>query len=127
MICRLAICLALFAVAAGGARAQEAGSETAGESIGKFFEGMEMRRPPPAPADFVERSRNGATGYTPFAAPTPAADVKKDVKKSAARAAELEKELIAAAAANRARGARVKIPDAPKERRAETKQRQSAQ
>ncbi|WP_146188367.1 hypothetical protein [Methylosinus sporium] len=121
MIPRFAICLTLFAVAAVAARAQEAGSETVGQSIGKFFEGMEMRRSAPAPAEFVERSRNGATGYTPFAAPRPAADVKTDAKKSAARAASLEKELAAAAAANRARGARVKIPDAPKERRAETK------
>jgi len=122
MISRFAICLTFLAVAAtGGAHAQESGSETVGASIGKFFEGLDMRRPPPPPADFVTHSRTGATSYTPFAAPTPPADVKKDAKKSAARAAALEKELAAAAAANRARGARVKIPDAPKERRAETK------
>ncbi|WP_159729812.1 hypothetical protein [Methylosinus sp. Ce-a6] len=120
MISRLALCLILFAVAAGGARAQEGGSETVGESIGNFFEGLDMRRTPPPPADFVVRSRTGATGYTPFVAPAP--DAAKDAKKSAARAATLEKELAAAAAANRARAARVKIPDAPKERRAETKQ-----
>ncbi|CAN2535792.1 MAG TPA: hypothetical protein VIF40_12470 [Methylosinus sp.] len=121
MNARFAICLILLAVAVGDARAQEGGSGTVGESIGKFFEGLDMRRPPPRPADFVAHSRTGETGYTPFAAPTPASDVKTDVKKSAARAAALEKELGAAAAANRARGARVKIPDAPKERRAETK------
>lgn len=121
MIPRLALCLTLLAAAASGARAQEVGRQSVGESIGKFFQGLDMRRTPAPAADFVVRSRTGATGYTPFAAPTPAADVKKDAKKNAARAAALEKELAAAAAANRARAARVKIPDAPKERRAETK------
>ncbi len=91
MNARFAICLILLAVAVGDARAQEGGSGTVGELIGKFFEGLDMRRPPPRPADFVAHSRTGETGYTPFAAPTPASDVKTDVKKSAARAAALEK------------------------------------
>jgi hypothetical protein len=105
----LFLAAAALASAAASARAQEAAPGSIGEAIGKIIEGVEIRAPQARPAEFVTRSRPATLDYQPLA---PAGARKVDKAKNAQQAQALEKELTAAAAANRRRAARVKIPEA---------------
>lgn len=109
-------------VSVGSARAEESAPSTIGEAIGKLFEDVNLRTPPSAPADFVVRSRPAELDYAPLA--TPGAQPTK--KKNAKEIRSLQKELGDAAAANRSRAARVKVPDAPSKPRASAATRGSA-
>lgn len=91
------------------ARAQDGPPETLGDAFGRFFEGAVLRKETPPAADFVTRSRPAQLDYAPLAAPAPRPNGKKNKETYSA----LEKELDSAAASNRARAARVKIPDPP--------------
>lgn len=104
---------AIFAFAcvalASPALAQESAPASLGEAIGKVFEGANLRSTPSKPADFVVRSRPASLDYMPLAEK---GAVRKSDKKSAKELKHMEDDFSAAAAANRARAARAKIPDA---------------
>lgn len=100
----------LFALA-GAALAQEPPT-TGGALIGRFWDAAGLRAPPPPTADFVRESRPAQSDYVPLAPPP-----EKAKKRTAAEMQALGASLDAAIAANRAKAARVKIPDsAPKPR-----------
>jgi hypothetical protein len=81
-----------------------------GETIGRIFEGANLRNPAPPPADFVVNSRRDPQNleYAPFAPPDAAAAKKKTAKDFEAIGAELNR----AGALNRARAAEVARPTA---------------
>lgn len=93
-------------VLAGAAAAQEAPA-TGGALIGRIFDATGLRHAPPPPSDFVRQSRPEQLDYVPLA---PAAETKG--RRSAADMQALGAELDTAIAANRAKAARVKTPDA---------------
>lgn len=95
----------LVALAAGPTRAQEQPS-TGGALIGRFWDAIGMRAAPPPPPDFVRNSRAQQLDYKPLA-PSPG----PTKKRSAAEMQALDASLESAVAANRAKAARVKIPD----------------
>lgn len=97
---------AAFLILAGGAAAQEAAPSTGGELIGGVFDALGLRKKPTVDPDFVRESRPAQMDYMPMA-PRP----EKDRRKSAAELQAAGAELDRAAAENRRRAARVKIPD----------------
>lgn len=115
------LCFAASLVLAGPTLAQDGGPDSIGQAIGQVFEGVNLRATPPQPADFVVQSRPAEVDYVPLA---PAGARQTSNKKSPKELRKIEDEFGAAAAANRARAARVKIPDAQS---GTTKQRPSAQ
>lgn len=103
---RLALsALAAFALATPAA-AQEGAPSTGGQAIGAVFDGLGLRKPVPAAPDFVRESRPGQLDYVPLS-PTPEPTAKKSAAELQAAGATLDK----AAAENRRRAARVKIPN----------------
>ena len=93
------------------ALAQEAPA-TGGALIGRLWDAVGLRAPPAPTPDFVRESRPGSADYLPLA-PSPA----PTQKRSAAQMQALGASLDAAIAANRAKAARVKTPDAAPHRR----------
>ncbi len=89
---------------AGAAGAQEAAPSTGGQLIGGVFEALGIRKPPPPAPDFVRESRPEQMDYKPF---TPRPEKRKTAADLQAAGAELER----AAAENRRRAGRVKVPD----------------
>lgn len=100
-------CLVAFVALSAPARAADGGPATIGEAIGKLFESANLRSTPPPAADFVVRSRPAELDYTPLAKP----QTGPPGTRNASELQKLEKELGAAAAANRSRAARVRAPD----------------
>jgi len=101
---RLVLLLALIAAPA---LAQEAQPSTGGALIGRLFNSLSPRHAPDGEtADFVRQSRPGVLKYRPFD-PTPD---KVDRRKTAAEMQRISTQLEAAAAANRQKAARVKVP-----------------
>ncbi|MBI1866915.1 MAG: hypothetical protein HYS06_01215 [Methylocystis sp.] len=103
-----AACLAAWLAALAPARAQEASS--ADNPLGALFDGAKLRADPPPMADFVINSRPDASSldYSPLSTPEPGRGAKK---KTPAEIEAVMSELANAAAANRRRAARVKIPE----------------
>lgn len=99
--------LAAIAFFASPAAAQEQPS-TVGGMIGRFLDSTKLRSEPPPPADFVRASRPEHLDYEPYK-PKPAPAKKKTAAELQAAGASLD----AAIASNRAKAARVRIPDAP--------------
>jgi hypothetical protein len=95
---------ALFAALAGSAAAQEAGPSTGGQIIGGLVDALGLRKTTHE-QDFVRDSRPAALDYVPLA-PRP-----QDRRKTAAELEASGASLERAAAENRRRAARVKIPD----------------
>lgn len=127
MKARLAICLILSA--AGPAAAEESGLA----ALGQIFSGSEEKTNAP-PADFVVGSRPSTMDYVPLATAAPRSSPSPEARRAAAKAraeaqmkaradhsGAIERELDAAARANRLRAARVRTPDAPAGRDAEAK------
>lgn len=83
-------------------------AQSIGETIGQILDGAKLRTEPPPPADFVVNSRPDQLDYSPL--PTPGSG-RPTKKKTPAELERLEGELNAAAASNRRRAARVKIPE----------------
>jgi hypothetical protein len=96
---------AVFLTLAGAAATQEAGPSTGGELIGGVWDTLGLRKKPTQEQDFVRESRPGQMDYVPLA-PRP-----KDHRKTAAELEAAGTSLERAAAENRRRAARVKIPD----------------
>jgi hypothetical protein len=103
---RLALVAAAALVVANAAAAQEAGISSGGQAIGRLFEGLGLRRPPPPAPDFVRESRTKNMDYVPLT-PTPEKNDKQRAAELRAAGAALER----AAAQARQRAARVKAPD----------------
>lgn len=94
------------------AHAQEA-PVTGGALVGGFVDAAGLRAPPPPTVDFVRDSRPQQLDYKPLAAsPGPTR------KRTMAEVQALGDSLNAAIAVNRAKAARVKIPDSPPQKRA---------
>lgn len=106
----VAACLLVMSLAS--ASAQEAPA-TVGGMIGRFLDSAKLRSEPPPPADFVRASRPQELDYAPYK-PKPAPAKKKTAAELQAAGASLD----AAIAANRAKAARVHVPDgaAPQKR-----------
>lgn len=105
-LCALLLATAL-AAPSGAALAEDGPPASIGAAIGSLFEGANLRRSAPPPADFVVRSRPAELDYQPLA--RPAAEPPKT--RDPSQLQKLEKELAAAAAANRSRAARIRVPD----------------
>jgi hypothetical protein len=88
------------------AAAQEAQPSTGGQTIGRLFDALGIRKPPPPAPDFVRESRPARLDYVPLA-PKPDGDAKAN----AARLRETGASLDRSAAEARRRAARVKTPD----------------
>jgi hypothetical protein len=99
---------ALIAVLAfaGPAAAQEAAPSTGGQAIGSIFDAFGLRKPVPAAPDFVRESRPERLDYVPLS-PAPEPTARKSAAELQAAGAALDR----AAAENRRRAARVKIPN----------------
>lgn len=98
--------LAALALAfAGAAQAQEAPS-TVGRAIGGLFDALGARKTPPAAPDFVQESRPAQLDYVPLTV-----KAKGDPKRDAAQMRAVGAELDRAAAENKRKAARVKIPN----------------
>jgi hypothetical protein len=97
----IAAALALAAPAA----AQEAPT-TGGRTIGGLLDAIGLRKPVPAPPDFVRESRPERMDYVPLS-PTPEKTAKQRAAELQAAGAALDK----AAAENKRRAARVKTPN----------------
>lgn len=95
---------AALLVFAGAASAQEATPATGGRLIGGLVEALGIRKPPPAAPDFIRESRPDQLDYRPF-------EPRPEKSKTAADLQAAGAELDRAAAANRRRAARVKVPD----------------
>lgn len=102
-----AFCLAIALAVSGPAVAEEGPPASIGEAIGRLFEGANLRTPRPPPAEFVVRSRPAELDYAPLAPP----GRKAPTAKNAEELQKLKSELAAAAASNRRRAARVKVPE----------------
>ncbi|QGM97628.1 hypothetical protein [Methylocystis parvus] len=100
---RLALIAAAFAAPA---MAQE-GPSTGGQAIGGLFDALGLRKPVPAPADFVRETRPRQLDYVPLAPAPEPVQAKKNASDLQAAGAALDR----AAAENKRRAARVKIPD----------------
>lgn len=103
--------VALPIALAGAARGQEAvPPQTGGETIGRVLDALQLRAPPQQPPDFVARTRpaGGQQDYAPLAPSEPARAVRR---RTPAEMEAIGARLDSAAAQNRARAARVKIPD----------------
>ncbi len=96
---------AAFATLACAAAAQESGPSTGGQIIGGVFDALGLRKQPATEQDFVRESRPASTDYVPLTAKP--LDHRKTAAELEASGAALER----AAAENRRRAARVKIPD----------------
>ncbi len=86
---------------------QAAAPETGGSTIRRLYDSLKPQAPEPRTADFVRQSRPGELQYRPFD-PTPE---KVDKRKTAEEMQRASSQLEAAAAANRRKAARVKIPN----------------
>lgn len=109
---RTALAIAFSCVLGSVAAAQEAPT-TGGALIGRFWDATGLRAPPPPAADFVRESRSPQLNYQPLSPPPGPTR-----KRAAAEMQALGASLDAAVAANSARAARVKIPDAAPQKRA---------
>lgn len=96
---------ALFIALAGTAQAQQAAPTTGGALIGGVFDALGLRKQPTSQPDFVRESRPAQMDYVPLA-PKP-----ESHRKTAAELQSAGASLERAAAENRRRAARVKIPD----------------
>jgi hypothetical protein len=96
---------ALLIVIASATAAQETGSMTGGQIIGGVYDALGLRKQPANEQDFVRESRPASMDYVPLA-PKP-----QDRRKTAAELEASGAALERAAAENRRRAARVKIPD----------------
>ncbi len=88
------------------ARAQQL--PTPGEAIGRVFEGAGLRRAPDTPPDFVVNSRPQNMDYAPLSVSQPA---DRGPKKTPAELEAMGADLMRAAAENREKAARIKVPD----------------
>lgn len=101
-------CLGAWLAVMAPASAQEASSGD--DPLGALFDGAKLRADPPPMADFVINSRPDERNldYSPLSTPEPQHRAKK---KTPAEIEAVVTELANAAAANRRRAARVKIPE----------------